>query len=337
VKSSASFAPVFDAGFVGPVDLYGFDAVEQVSPAWDHAHSQLGRGDARVRVTVAHTRRMELAVVSRSPGVLIRGSPPRGMAVLGICLAGPTLHLQRMSWGWDRVGVLPRDVEFEIISTTPHTIFELCVDADRLQEEAAARWGPRFDVSASAPYLRFRDGASRERLVATWGRYLASARSQPEALTDAGFAERLEDEALDAVLDGVEPERPASPPKCRRDVALRAEAFLRQSLDEPIRIEDVCVAARASRQTLHASFRSVFGTSPMAYSRSLRLSAARRDLERASRGTTVATVAMKWGFFRLGHFSVDYREMFGEKPSETLHRARGTVPPPDGTSRASPP
>jgi hypothetical protein len=32
---------------------------------------------------------------------------------------------------------------------------------------------------------------------------------------------------------------------------------------------------------------------------------------------------MRWGFFRLGCFSADYRAMFGENPSETLGRARG--------------
>jgi len=93
--------------------------------------------------------------------------------------------------------------------------------------------------------------------------------------------------------------------------------------DEPVRIEDVCSAVHASRPALHRSFRAAFGTSPMAYLKSLRLSAARGDLKTARRGTTVAAVAMRWGFFRLGTFSADYRAMFGEKPSETLSRARG--------------
>jgi AraC family ethanolamine operon transcriptional activator len=67
----------------------------------------------------------------------------------------------------------------------------------------------------------------------------------------------------------------------------------------------------------------VFGTSPKAYWKSLRLSTARKDLERARRHTTVAEVATKWGFFRFGSFSSDYRAMFGEYPSETLGRAVG--------------
>jgi AraC-like DNA-binding protein len=305
------------------VELHGFDTIEQASPAWDHTHLQLGRGSSRVRVTAAHAPRMELAVVSRSPGVLIRGAPPRGMSVLGVCLEGPTLHLQRLPWQRDRVGVLTAGGEFEIISTTPQTIFELCVDRDRLGEAAIDRWGQPFPDSVHGPYLRFRDDASRLSLLATWGGWLNAARRQPALLSDATFVEGMEQEVLDALLSSVEPTPLAPLVRPRRDVALRAEAFLRRSMDEPVRIEEVCAAAGASRQSLHASFRAVFGTSPMAYWKCLRLSAARDDLRNASRGTTVAAVAMRWGFFRLGYFSGDYRAMFGEMPSETLERARG--------------
>jgi AraC family ethanolamine operon transcriptional activator len=144
--------------------------------------------------------------------------------------------------------------------------------------------------------------------------------------SDAGQVALMEQEVVGAVVGNVEPSPLTPPVRARRGVALRAEAFLRRSLQEPVSIDDVCTVAGASRQSLHASFLASFGTSPMAYWKALRLSAARKDLERARNGTTVAAVAMRWGFFRLGHFSGDYRAMFGEKPSETLHRARGGVP-----------
>jgi AraC family ethanolamine operon transcriptional activator len=143
--------------------------------------------------------------------------------------------------------------------------------------------------------------------------------------TDPGLVALMEQEVIGAVMVNVLPALPPAPPRPRRDVARRAEAFLRRSLDEPIRIEDVCATVHASRPALHRSFRAALGTSPMAYLKALRLSAARRDLKTARRGTTVAAVAMRWGFFRLGCFSGDYRAMFGEKPSETLTRARGRV------------
>ena len=35
----------------------------------------------------------------------------------------------------------------------------------------------------------------------------------------------------------------------------------------------------------------------------------------------IARIATRFGFFELDRFSVGYRELFGELPSATLHRA----------------
>jgi len=39
-----------------------------------------------------------------------------------------------------------------------------------------------------------------------------------------------------------------------------------------------------------------------------------------NRSVTVAKIATRFGFTELGRFSVEYREMFGESPSTTLHQ-----------------
>jgi AraC-like DNA-binding protein len=54
----------------------------------------------------------------------------------------------------------------------------------------------------------------------------------------------------------------------------------------------------------------------------LRLAQARRALLSAdSRRITVTEIATCFGFVELGRFSVEYRKMFGESPSQTLHYA----------------
>jgi AraC family ethanolamine operon transcriptional activator len=302
-----------------------FEALRKLGKGWDQEYTQLGRGAPSTTLSFVNTPTMELAVVSRAPGVLFQGAPPPGMAALAVKLRGDSLVLKRQPWDRDLLGVEPRGGEFEIISTTPHTLFGLCVDQDRLDDAALTHWGRRFPAMHFGPGLRFRDEASRRRLIATWARWLHHPGRQPATSTDPGWMARMEQEVLSAVMVNVLPALPATPLRPRRDVALRAEAFLRRSLDEPIRIDDVCAAVHASRPTLHRSFQAVLGTSPMAYLKSLRLSAARKDLERARRSTTVAAVATKWGFFRLGAFSGDYQAMFGEKPSATLHRAQGRL------------
>jgi transcriptional regulator GlxA family with amidase domain len=57
----------------------------------------------------------------------------------------------------------------------------------------------------------------------------------------------------------------------------------------------------------------------MTYLRRLRLHKARAELASHCPNTiTVTTVAGRWGFLHLSRFAEQYRQLFGESPSETL-------------------
>src|SRR6476660_2454482 len=73
-----------------------------------------------------------------------------------------------------------------------------------------------------------------------------------------------------------------------------------------------------SVRTLHAAFQQELGMSAMAYLRRLRLNQVRTELLRADRRVT--EVAMRWGFSHPSRFAHQYRDRFGELPSETLSR-----------------
>jgi AraC-like DNA-binding protein len=52
-----------------------------------------------------------------------------------------------------------------------------------------------------------------------------------------------------------------------------------------------------------------------------RLQLARRALREAAHdATTVTEVATRYGFWHFGRFAGEYRSLFGESPSATLHR-----------------
>jgi transcriptional regulator GlxA family with amidase domain len=65
----------------------------------------------------------------------------------------------------------------------------------------------------------------------------------------------------------------------------------------------------------------------MMYLRRLRLHHVHAELAAHSPDSvTVTMVAGRWGFVHLGRFASQYRQLFGETPSETL-RARGQSEP----------
>ncbi|PKW16568.1 AraC family transcriptional regulator [Saccharopolyspora spinosa] len=76
-----------------------------------------------------------------------------------------------------------------------------------------------------------------------------------------------------------------------------------------------------SVRSLHASFQKTFGESPMAYLRRIRLDHVRTELLNSREpDLQITDVAMRWGFFHLSRFAQQYRERYGELPSETIRR-----------------
>ena len=61
------------------------------------------------------------------------------------------------------------------------------------------------------------------------------------------------------------------------------------------------------------------GLSPKAYLKARRLNAVRRELlQDEAAVSTIFDMASSWGFWHMGQFGRDYKDMFGELPSETL-------------------
>ena len=104
----------------------------------------------------------------------------------------------------------------------------------------------------------------------------------------------------------------------RKQVVDRARQFLDRHLDEPVTVTQLCEVTSVSRRTLQYSFESILGVSPIQYLRISRLNGVRRSLVQAKNGQAVSDIAAQWGFWHLSQFSKDYKQLFGEQPSQTL-------------------
>jgi AraC-like DNA-binding protein len=109
----------------------------------------------------------------------------------------------------------------------------------------------------------------------------------------------------------------------------RAQEYMQAHAEQPLSLADVCREAGCSARTLQAAFREHAGMGPMDFLRQLRLDRVHAELQApagAGRAGSagVRDVAQKYGFLHLGHFAAQYRNRFGELPSETAsRRARG--------------
>lgn len=101
----------------------------------------------------------------------------------------------------------------------------------------------------------------------------------------------------------------------------RARDYLQAHTDRCVTVHELCEQLGSSPRALQDCFRKYVGLSPKTYLKTLKLNDARRELSRADSGlASVSDVAVRYGFWHLSQFAADYRWLFGELPSETLHK-----------------
>jgi len=237
---------------------------------------------------------------------------------LGIAATpGADSRINGIAVGDNELMCRPGDCEFELMTPENHHIYGIVARREELIRTAQIQ-GVEID---------WRDFSAHERLslpekTMTDLRFLLHRLlREPTVLPGARLQQDLVMMALLEILQQESPKRETAPSYQRRKrVVERAVAHMEAHRDQPVTITELCNRVGASRRTLQYSFDSIVGVSPVQYLRVTRLNGVRRGLLKADRGTTVADIAAEWGFLHLSQFAKDYRELFGEKPSDTLEK-----------------
>lgn len=159
--------------------------------------------------------------------------------------------------------------------------------------------------------------------------FLAAELDRPGGLAENPIArEQLEAYVMSQLLAAVphpysdELARPAEPAKASR---LRPVIeYMENNADLPLSPAELAKVGCMSVRSLHASFQEAFGESPMAHLRRIRLDHVRAELlSGRDPDIRVTQVAVRWGFFHASRFAQQYKERYGELPSETVRRTMG--------------
>lgn len=255
----------------------------------------------------------------------------------GVTLRHDGSRIEGQEVGPDGVMVCGRGQAFELMTPDGHEIFGIVASRKALLRHADALGvaldAGRLDQAAWLPCGSESQSRLRHCLA-----YLLREAATPGAAGAAGpgsgapIAERArrraQQAALDALLDvlsaralGGDDGGEGAGFGRRRQLVRSVCAHLQRCPDEVPTVPELCAAFHVSRRTLQYAFEHVVGASPVAYLRSLRLNAVRRDIASGA-AATVHDAAARQGFWSLSQFAGDYRRLFGERPSQTQARAR---------------
>jgi len=245
----------------------------------------------------------------------------------GVTLAHDGSRIEGHPVGESGVMVSGSAAEFELLTPDHHDILGIVATRSGLQAISHALGQPLTGGAFDHPTWLACAPAARSQLVRGLALLVGEAGTSLSCHDHAQarrFAQHAVLESLLSVLaapqadgdDGLGFERR------RRLVRAACDLMAARPLALPT-VPELCEQLHVSRRTLQYAFETVVGGSPVAYLRSLRLNAVRRELH-AGASTTVQDAAARHGFWSLSQFGSDYRRLFAERPSQTLARARST-------------
>lgn len=124
---------------------------------------------------------------------------------------------------------------------------------------------------------------------------------------------------IDIVNDSLALPEPLTQHSKRQQGVTRVVEFLREHAHLLPDITQLCEVAQLSERSLQYGFKEKYGVTPVQYLRLIRLNGAHKALLNADKSTTtVAQIALNWGFVEFGRFARDYKSLFEQLPSQTL-------------------
>lgn len=211
---------------------------------------------------------------------------------------------------------------FDLQVPAGHGLYGLVFDPRELLRHAHAR--DQAEASpARIPGVRLQTLTStqRFRLVGLLREVLRGLEANPGALAHEASRRSLREALMTVLTDTLMPADQAdavTPRQQRRqDVVRRVRELVIEQPQDYQGVERLCAELHITRRTLQNCFQDSLGISPASYLRLVRLNAVRRELRDAGASQTIGDVAARWGFWHMGHFSQDYKALFGETPSHT--------------------
>lgn len=303
-----------------------FEEMEQALSAWDHKYRQMSPGD--FRGVLQHTQVGDCGIFRNrwERAIHYQGTAPAGTVGFAISLA----QTGEARWMGQRVGIddvivqrSGKEAEYlsgslwdSVVFAIPE--FDLCERIENLTQSDPEKVLENHEVVRLKPQVaaRFRQASLQ---------YLSAAQQLRGGSDDAHLVGELAQNAISLVAKGLasaqSTKQSQATLKRRIELVRKATDSAADRTDEPVRIGELCRELKVSERTLRHAFYDVTGRSPLEYLKTFRLNQVKRHLREAVAGEAlVKQLAYANGFTHLGQFSRYYRQLFGELPSQTLHR-----------------
>jgi AraC family transcriptional regulator, ethanolamine operon transcriptional activator len=230
----------------------------------------------------------------------------------------------------DSIAVL--EGEFCIGSRKTYEWCSLFIPRDQLAKRMEGKRELRLDDNRSVGQPVFSVRRDTRRIQLLMREVIKAARRSPQVISSPTASRVLVDDLMASVVELLYPANArhrghsvGRPRRSRKQIVTAANERLDAVDLVPISVADLAAAVGVSERTLRTAFLEYYGVGPTRYQRDRRLHRVRRELLATSAGeTTVTEILSRFGIWQHGRFAGEYRQRYGESPSETLARLTPT-------------
>lgn len=246
---------------------------------------------------------------------------PRGQLAAIFLLSGQALcRLGNLDFSLGDMALFGEGAEIQFSNALDTVVCVVSLSLDRL----AARFPGAEQRLKHGQSLLVRPGQSSIPAIASVAaRSIHSLTTRPE-FNVGPYADhlrlRFEEEVLSILAGPPARGLDASKGPQPRQIFAQARRIAEADLGRDLHISRLASEVGVSRRALEYAFHEEVGFGPAHYIQRLRLNAVRQAL--AGQEGPIGDVTARFGIWHLSRFAAQYKDLFGELPSETLRRAR---------------
>jgi len=302
-----------------------FDEFTESARGWDIDFKQLEPGPFRSEFLHYIQGNIQFGHARINRHIEQLGDSPKGFRTFAI----PAISSLRLKW----CGVtLPEDSAIifqparglDSVSWSDFDMFIFSIPDARIVQLCNELGCPALpEIISQSDIIRCRAGA-----LATVRQALATVADLLKRPADSETFQRVQQEfehtipgMLLATLASAQKTTQSRPHRMRDAVIREITAYLDKAPGTAPKVYELCNRFNVSERTLEYAFGDHFGTTPKEYLKRRRLNQVRKILrQRPHKNIPIVDIANCCGFWHMGQLAADYRNLFGELPSETFNR-----------------
>ena len=308
---------LFPAGSIQDLTDLDLEMMQYYALQWNLEHTKMEKGLFKGSSFSVHTPHIQIAKVDFSQGIMSKGGFPDGCIVLIFSTTEAVYNFQNKSIPPNEIIMLTKGDEINILTSGIIDIHTIVIEEQLFYKTLYTFFGDIPRSSLQNKRLTIHPDKIRlfHNTVSRWRNYLANELPKQTSTPDYAKIESkiLQELFGSLVFISLAKKREKFQTKTVRDL-------LHEKITQDINISTLTHGLHISESQLHHAFKSDYGITPKKYLQNLRLNAIREELSLAHpRTVTIIDIAQKYNFFHMGHFSQEYKKLFGQTPSQTLH------------------